>query len=285
MDGVELVPPPRAVDAEYSVVNVYMTDPDAGSAAAKSVVTQVRDNRPDYPIWVTGQTAALIDFTDALAARAPLAIAIVVLATFVLLFLLTGSILIPIKALLINVVSLGASLGVLVWVFQDGHGEDLLGFKSTGGIETIIPILVVALGFGLAMDYEVFLLSRIKEFRDRGMENNEAVVAGLQRSGRIITSAAVLVMIAFLGFALGQNLGTKQMGVALAAAVLVDATLVRCLLVPATMTLLGKANWWAPRPLRRIYHRFGLRETPTTAQRPQRTAPGQQQPQTPELVA
>ena len=117
-----------------------------------------------------------------------------VLATFVLLFLLTGSVLVPIKALLINVVSLGASLGVLVWVFQDGHCEVLLGFTSTGGIETIIPILVVALGFGLAMDYEVFLLSRIKEFRDQGMTNDEAVVAGLQRSGRIITSAALIVV-------------------------------------------------------------------------------------------
>src|SRR6478672_5349721 len=259
MDGVELVPPPRAVDAEYSVVNVYMTDPDAGSAAAKSVVTQVRDNRPDYPIWVTGQTAALIDFTDALAARAPLAIAIVVLATFVLLFLLTGSILIPIKALLINVVSLGASLGVLVWVFQDGHGEDLLGFKSTGGIETIIPILVVALGFGLAMDYEVFLLSRIKEFRDQGMTNNEAVVAGLQRSGRIITSAALIVVLVFSGFVAGELLVIKQTGVALAVAVAIDATLVRCLLVPATMTLLGEWNWWAPAPLRRLHDRLGLR--------------------------
>ena len=259
MDGVELVPPPRAVDAEYSVVNVYMTDPDAGSAAAKSVVTAVREDRPDYPTWVTGQTAALIDFTDALAARAPLAIAIVVLATFVLLFLLTGSILIPIKALLINVVSLGASLGVLVWVFQDGHGEDLLGFKSTGGIETIIPILVVALGFGLAMDYEVFLLSRIKEFRDRGMENNEAVVAGLQRSGRIITSAALIVVLVFSGFVAGELLVIKQTGVALAVAVAIDATLVRCLLVPATMTLLGEWNWWAPAPLRRLHDRLGIK--------------------------
>ena len=259
MDGVELVPPPRAVDDQYSVINVFMVDSDPGSAEAKAVVASVRADRPDYPIWVTGQTAALVDFTDALAQQLPYAIAVVVLATFVLLFLLTGSILVPIKALLINVVSLGASLGVLVWVFQDGHGESLLGFKSTGGIETIIPILVVALGFGLAMDYEVFLLSRIKEFRDQGMTNNEAVVAGLQRSGRIITSAALIVVLVFSGFVAGELLVIKQTGVALAVAVAIDATLVRCLLVPATMTLLGEWNWWAPAPLRRLHNRLGLR--------------------------
>jgi len=259
MEGVELVPPPRAVTDQYSVINVYMVNPDPGSAEAKAVVSSVRGNRTEYQTWVTGQTAALVDFTAALAAQAPAAIAVVVLATFVLLFLLTGSILVPIKALLINIVSLGASLGVLVWVFQDGHGESLLGFKSTGGIETIIPILVVALGFGLAMDYEVFLLSRIKEFRDQGMTNNEAVVAGLQRSGRIITSAALIVVLVFSGFVAGELLVIKQTGVALAVAVTVDATLVRCLLVPATMTLLGEWNWWAPAPLRRLHNRLGLR--------------------------
>ena len=259
MDGVELVPPPRAVGDQYSVVNVYMADPDPGSAQAKAVVADIRENRPDYPIWVTGQTAALVDFTDALARQAPAALAVIILATFVLLFLLTGSILIPIKALVINVVSLGASLGVLVWVFQDGNGESLLNFKSTGGIETIIPILVVALGFGLAMDYEVFLLSRIKEFRDHGMGNDEAVVAGLQRSGRIITSAALIVVLVFAGFVAGELLVIKQTGVALAVAVAIDATLVRCLLVPATMTLLGEWNWWAPAPLRRLHNKLGLK--------------------------
>ena len=182
-----------------------------------------------------------------------------ILATFVLLFFLTGSVLVPIKALIMNVISLGASLGVLVWIFQDGNGESLLGFSSTGGIEAIIPILVVALGFGLAMDYEVFLLSRIKEFRDRGMSNNEAVVHGLQQSGRIITSAALIVVLVFLGFVAGELLIIKQTGVALAVAVAIDATIVRCLLVPATMTLLGEWNWWAPAPMRRLHNRLGLR--------------------------
>jgi len=259
LDGVELVTPPRAVGEQYATVSVFMTDPDPGSDTAKSVVATVRDNRPDYPIWVTGRTAGLVDFTDSLARDAPAALAVVILATFVLLFFMTGSLLIPIKALIMNVISLGASLGVLVWVFQDGNAESLLGFSSTGGIEGFIPILVFALGFGLAMDYEVFLLSRIKEFKDSGMSNDEAVVHGLQRSGRIITSAALIVVLVFAGFAVGELLVIKQTGVALAVAVAIDATIVRCLLVPATMTLLGDWNWWAPAPLRRLYEKVGLR--------------------------
>jgi RND superfamily putative drug exporter len=259
MPGVELVSPPRAVGEDYAAISVFMTDPDPGGSDAKNVVTQVRENRPDYPIWVTGQTAHLMDFTDAILEQAPAAIAVVIGATFVLLFLLTGSILVPIKALLINVVSLGASLGVLVLIFQDGRFESFLNFDSVGGIEAIIPILVIALGFGLAMDYEMFLLSRIKEFKDKGMTNNEAVVVGLQRSGRIITSAALVVVLVFGGFALGDLLVIKETGIALAVAVAIDATLVRCLLVPATMTLLGEWNWWAPGPLRRLHDRLGLK--------------------------
>lgn len=259
LPGVELVSPPRPVGQDYAAFSVFMTDPDPGATDAKNVVTQLRENRPDYPIWVTGQTAHLMDFTHAIGQRVFWAVAVVILATFVLLFLLTGSILVPIKALLINVVSLGASLGVLVLIFQDGRFESVLNFSSVGGIEAIIPILVVSLGFGLAMDYEMFLLSRIKEFKDKGMSNNEAVVVGLQRSGRIITSAALIVVLVFGGFALGDLLVIKETGIALAVAVAIDATLVRCLLVPATMTLLGEWNWWAPGPLRRLHDRLGLR--------------------------
>lgn len=252
--------PPREAGSGYSVLAVYTADADAASPSALGLVDAVRADRPGYQIWVTGQTAGLVDFIDSVNDRAPLAIAVVVLATFVLLFLMTGSILVPIKALLMNVVSLGASFGVLVWVFQYGNLSGLLGFTPTGGIETTIPLLVLAFGFGLAMDYEVFLLSRIKEFRDGGMSNNEAVVAGLQRSGRIITSAGLIIVLVFAGFVAGQLIIIKQTGVALAVAVAVDATLIRCLLVPATMTLLGEWNWWAPRPLRRAYARFGVAE-------------------------
>jgi RND superfamily putative drug exporter len=158
------------------------------------------------------------------------------------------------------VVSLGATFGVLVLVFQDGHLEWLLRFSSAGGIDTTIPALVLAFAFGLSMDYEVFLLSRIKEAHDQGADNDTAVVQGLQRSGRIITSAALTVAIVFAGFASGQLLVIKEVGVALTMAVTVDATLVRMLLVPATMTLLGEWNWWAPRPLRALHQRLGIRE-------------------------
>ncbi len=209
---------------------------------------------------VTGESARLADFVGSLTARAPIAIGLVVLATFVLLFLMTGSVLVPVKALLANLVSLGASFGVLVWVFQDGHLEGLLGFTSAGGVETTIPALVLAFGFGLAMDYELFLLSRVLELRREGVGNDEAVRLGLQRSGRIITSAALIIVVVFAGFVSGKLLVIKETGVALAVAVLVDATLVRLVLVPATMTLLGEWNWWAPAPLRRLHTRFALRE-------------------------
>jgi len=250
--------PPRSVGSEYSVLAVYTAVGDPASSEAQRLVEDIRTDRPDYRIWVTGQSAGLVDFLDAIQSRAPLAIAVVVLATFVLLFLMTGSILVPLKALLMNVVSLGASFGVLVWVFQYGNLSDLLGFTPTGGIETTIPMLVLAFGFGLAMDYEVFLLSRIKECRDGGMSNNEAVVAGLQRSGRIITSAGLIIVLVFAGFVAGQLIIIKETGVALAVAIAIDATLIRCLLVPATMTLLGEWNWWAPKPLRRMYARFDV---------------------------
>jgi len=235
------------------------------SDEARAVVSRIRDVRPAFEVYVSGRTAQVADFVDRLGARAPSAIGVVVLATFVLLFLMTGSVLVPLKALLMNVVSLGASFGVLVWVFQQGNLESLLGFTSTGGIETAIPPLVLAFGFGLAMDYEVFLLSRIKEARDAGAGNDESVVVGLQRSGRIISSAAVIIVLVFSGFVAGQLLVIKQTGVSLAVAIAVDATLIRMLLVPATMTLLGDWNWWAPGPLRRLHARFGLSEGPSVA--------------------
>jgi RND superfamily putative drug exporter len=152
-----------------------------------------------------------------------------------------------------NTLSLGASFGVLVWVFQDGHGARWLRFDSTGGLEIWVPVLVFTFAFGLSMDYEVFLLSRIKELYDGGLANDQAVERGLQRTARVITSAALLMVIVFCGFAAGQTLGIKELGVALAVAVAVDATLVRCLLIPATMTLLGRWNWWAPAPLRWLH--------------------------------
>lgn len=258
LDGVLAVDQPQRQGALVTL-GVRVDGGDPGGQVAASVVRRLRAERPGFHTWVTGEAAHTLDYTASVARRAPYAIALVIVATFALLFLMTGSLLVPAKALLLNVVSLGASLGVLVMVFQQGHLEGLLGFTSTGGIESTIPPLVLAFGFGLSMDYEVFLIARIKEQRDAGASNDRAVVEGLQRSGRIITSAALLVAIVFSGFAAGQLLVVKEIGAALVVAVLVDATLVRMLLVPATMTLLGDRNWWAPAPLRRLYQRFGVR--------------------------
>ena len=259
LPGVTGVDPPRQVSADVVAVGLRTSTGPTGDDA-RALVTTVRGHRPPFPSWVTGQAAALADFNASVLQRAPIAIGLVALATFVLLFLMTGSLVLPLKALLLNVVSLGASLGALVWVFQDAHLEWLVGFQSVGAIESTIPLLLFAFGFGLSMDYEVFLLSRIVELHDEGYPDGEAVVLGLQRSGRIITSAAVLIVIVFSGFVAGKLLVIKETGVALAFAVALDATLVRMLLVPATMTLLGRWNWWAPAPLRRWHDRHGISE-------------------------
>lgn len=258
VDGVASVDPPVVLgDVTYVGVRLDSTDP--GGPEAAEVVRALRADRPDeVEVLVTGQAAGLVDFAASMARSAPQAAGVVVVATFVLLFLMTGSLLIPLKALLLNVVSLGASLGVVVWGFQDGNLAGLLDFTTPGGIETVIPPLVLALGFGLAMDYEVFLLSRIKEMRDAGLDNDASVVAGLQKSGRIITCAGLVIVVVFAGFVAGDMLVIKETGVALAVAVVVDATLVRMLLVPAAMTLLGEWNWWAPGPLRRLHERIGV---------------------------
>ncbi|WP_422933365.1 MMPL family transporter [Sinomonas sp. P47F7] len=246
---------------ETTLIDVVPSGTTQGEPA-QQLVRALRADRPSFTTYVTGEAASLVDFSDQIANRMPYAIAIIAVSTFLLLFLMTGSVLVPLKALVMNTLSLGATFGALVWVFQDGHLAQLLGFTSFGAIEAWAPPTIAVFAFGLSMDYEVFLLSRIKESHDELRDTNEAVAHGLQRSGRIITSAALLVMIVFLGFAAGQTLGIKEFGLALAIAVLVDATLVRCLLVPATMTLLGRANWWAPAPLRWVHRRVGLSETP-----------------------
>ncbi|WP_110240817.1 MMPL family transporter [Nocardioides gilvus] len=227
---------------------------------ARILVEGSRTGATTFPTWTTGPAAFLDDFTDSVLDRAPWAILWIAGATFILLFLLTGSVVIPLKALLLNAVSLGASIGVLVWVFQYGNLEWLLGFESASGVESVIPLMVLAFGFGLSMDYEVFLLARIIELHEEGHDDNTAVRLGLQRSGRIITSAALIMIIVFAGFAVGEMVVVKQTGVALAVAVAIDATLVRMIIVPATMTTLGKWNWWAPPWMKRIHARWGVSE-------------------------
>jgi len=176
-----------------SVLGVRATAGQRGPAV-EQLARDLTHHKPGFEAYVTGVAAHNAAFLDQLKARAPLAGGIVVLATFVLLFLMTGSVLVPAKALVMNIVSLGATFGVLVWVFQEGHLEGPLHFSNVGGIDTTIPALVLSFAFGLSMDYEVFLLSRIKELRDAGASNDDAVRHGLQRSGRIITSAALIVV-------------------------------------------------------------------------------------------
>ena len=230
---------------------------------ARDTVTAIRamPAPPGATIAVTGGTADLIDQLDGLGARMLWMILFVVVVTSVLLFLAFGSVVLPIKAILMNVVSLGAAFGAVVYIFQDGHFASWLNFTPSGVIEPTNPILMIVVLFGLATDYEVFLLSRIREEWDTGADNQHSVAAGLQRTGRIITSAALLLIVVIVGFASGEIGFVKMIGVGMIVAILVDATLVRALLVPATMRLLGRWNWWAPGPLARVYRRYGIRES------------------------
>lgn len=254
--GVKTVSAPVALGNEHTIVNILTEDTDAVGQINTQIIRDIRQLDLPYKLLATGPAAFQIDFNDSLSAGMPWALLMILLSVFVLLFLMTGSLIVPIKALLINSLSLAASLGITTWLFEGGH----LGLEKIPGLQSYVVAIVIAFGFGLAMDYEVFLLARVKEFWDRGNSNDQAMRRGIQQSGRIITSAAAIIVAVFLGFVTGQMLAVKQVGVALAVSVLVDATLVRMILVPATMTLLGKWNWWAPKCLRWIYYRFGLEE-------------------------
>jgi trehalose monomycolate/heme transporter len=211
-------------------------------------------------VLVGGRAADLRDLLSSLSATLPWMGLFVLGVTLVLLFLAFGSVVLPVKAVVMNVLSLSASFGALVWIFQDGHLSGLLGFDSTGAIEATQPILMLAMAFGLSMDYEVFLLSRMREQWDRTGDNTLAVAGGLQRTGKIITSAALLLVVVIGAFATSGIVFIKMIGVGMIIAIVVDATIVRALLVPATMRLLGRWNWWAPAPLARFWERHGLRE-------------------------
>lgn len=232
------------------------------SPAAANIVQKIRAivvPRGFVPL-VGGDTADQIDLFTSLDAHIPLALAVMMGAILLLLFLMTGSLIMPIKAIILNVLSLSATFGALVWIFQDGHLQHLLGFQSVGSLDSTQPVLVFAIAFGLSMDYEVFLLSRIKELFDKTGDNRQAVALGLQRTGQLITSAALLQALVVGAFATSQILQVKQLGLGVALAIVMDATLVRVLLVPAMMNLLGKWNWWAPKPLQAFASRVGLRE-------------------------
>jgi trehalose monomycolate/heme transporter len=234
------------------------------SAATRALVAQVRavPAPPGARVYVGGATAELVDELGSLGATLPWMALLVVVTTFVLLFLAFGSVVLPVKAIVMNALSLTATFGAIVWIFQEGHLSGLLNFTPTGTIDPTMPILMLAIIFGLSMDYEVFLLSRIRERYDVTGDNAAAVAGGLQRTGGIITSLALLLVIVVGAFSASGITFIKLMGVGMIIALVVDATIIRVLLVPATMRLLGPANWWAPRPLRRFYARYGIREEP-----------------------
>jgi RND superfamily putative drug exporter len=226
--------------------------------ASQQLVRAVRALPAPAPVQVGGTSALLVDTKASIASALPYAVSIIVLATLLLLFAFTGSVLLPLKAVVLNALSLSATFGAMVWIFQEGHLSGLLHFTATGSLETTLPILMFCVAFGLSMDYEVFLLSRIKEEWDRTGDNQHAVVTGLRKTGRLISAAAALIAIVFASIAFSGVTTMKLFGVGLALAVVVDATIVRGLLVPAIMRLAGRWNWWAPAPLRRISAHWSL---------------------------
>jgi RND superfamily putative drug exporter len=238
----------------------YQPQPD--SPQARQIVTAVRALAPPphASVVVGGESASLVDELSSLGGTLPWMALLTAVATFVLLFLAFGSVVLPVKAIVMNILSLSATFGVMVWVFQWGHLSGPLAFTAIGTIDPTTPILLLAIVFGLSMDYEVFLLSRIRERYDETGDNAVAVAAGLQRTGGLITSLALLLIIVVGLFSASGISFIKLLGVGMIVALFVDATVVRILLVPATMRLLGRANWWAPGPLRRLYARYGISE-------------------------
>ena len=252
----DLLPPPGQRGTFLNVVPNIRPLSDEGIRMIKDI----RATKAPFEFLVTGASAQLVDTKHSVLTRLPFALAAVALATFILLFMMTGSLLVPLKALALNVLSLTATFGAIVWIFQDGHLSGILSFTPTGDIDVFTPILMFCIAFGLSMDYEVFLLSRIKEEYDLEHDNERAVAVGLQKTGRIVTAAALLLTIVFVGIATSEVSLVKTFGVGLALAVLIDAFLIRATLVPAFMRLAGRLNWWAPRWLRRWHLRFGIWE-------------------------
>ncbi|UNS95724.1 MMPL family transporter [Streptomyces tubbatahanensis] len=263
-DGGRSDPPtPRSsrFTAEHSTYLSVVPHSQSLSEKGRELVADIRAASAPYPVRVGGPAAELTDSIGAMNDRLPLAIGLIAVSSFIVLFLFTGSLLLPFKALILNTLSLSATLGVLVWGFQDGHLEGVVGeFVTTDSITWTVPVLLFCIAFGLSMDYEVFLLSRIKEEYDKTRDNTLSVARGLARTGSMITSAAVLIAIVFLGFIISGIVYLKAIGIGLALAVLMDATLVRGTLVPAFMQLMGRGNWWAPKPLRALHRKVGLHE-------------------------
>jgi RND superfamily putative drug exporter len=259
LPDVLAVAPPLPAGPGHSLLAVSPGN-SAYSSANLKLVSDIRALKAPVSIGVAGISAAYVDLRASLSAHIPIVLGVIVLATLIVLFLFTGSVVLPVKAVLMNVLTLSATFGILVLIFQHGNLQGLLGYRSAGAIDITQPILLFAVAFGLATDYGVFLLSRIKEARDSGHPNSDAVAMGLERTGRIVTAAALLFSVAVGAFATSQIVFIKEFGIGTALAVLIDASIIRAFLVPSLMELLGSANWWAPAPLRRLHARIGLSE-------------------------
>ncbi len=231
--------------------------------SAQDAVTDIRAIDTGAAHLVGGTSAVFVDQRATILDRVPTALLLILGITFVVLFLMTGSVVLPIKTFIMNLLTLAATFGILTWIFADGHLEGVLGYSSQGALEMTQPVLLFVIAFALATDYGVFLLGRIKELRDGGLDNHESVAQGLARTGRVITSAALLFCVAIGAFSLSSIVFIKELGVGTALAVAIDATLIRALLVPALMALLGEYNWWAPKWMKRLHARIGFSEGPS----------------------
>jgi RND superfamily putative drug exporter len=260
LDGVRAVAAPAHVGAGTWRVTARVAGDPAGPAARR-VVAEIRALHPRLATAVTGPAAEFVDQQDAIGSRLPVAVLVLCALTFSVLWLMTGSVVLPAKAIVMNALTVGAALSPLLLIYQGGHLEGLLGYTSNGGVEPTDFLVTAALVFALSTDYGVFLLGRIKEARDRGETEREAVAVGLARTGRVVTAAAILLAVAIGVFSTSSISFIQQIGIATATGVLLDAFVVRTLLVPSLMALLGRWNWWSPRPLRRLHGRVGVSET------------------------
>jgi RND superfamily putative drug exporter len=260
LGDVEQVTPPATAGHGVRQINVFYRH-EHFADSTQQLVRDIRNLDPPFAVNVGGSAGRFIDQNASLVSHLPLMLAIIAVVTLGVLFLMTGSVILPIKALIMNLLTISSAFGILVLVFQDGRFESLLSYEGFGGVDSSNALLLFAVAFGLSTDYGVFLLTRIKEAYDAGVGNNEAVAIGMERTGRLITAAALLLCVAVLGFSTSKIIFIKEFSIGVAAAVALDATIVRALLVPSLMCLLGRWNWWAPKPLRRLHERFGLAET------------------------
>jgi RND superfamily putative drug exporter len=259
IEGVRSVAAPADLGSDTWQLAVSVPGDPAGDAA-QDVVADIRALDAGIPTAVTGPAAEFIDQQDAIASRLPVAVLLLVTLTFAVLWLMTGSVVLPLKAVVMNALTVGAALAPLLFIYQSGRFEDVLGYTSNGGIEPTDFLVTAALVFALSTDYGVFLLGRIKEARDSGETDREAVAIGVARTGRVVTAAAILLAVAIGVFSTSSISFIQQIGIATATGVLLDAFIVRTFLVPSLMALLGKWNWWSPRPLRWLHERVGISE-------------------------